>query len=71
MTTIDVRHYGTIGDGFADDAPAIQAALDAAVPGDVVYFPPDTFRLGRTLQVRTPRLTIKGGNFIPPPSEEG
>ena len=38
----NVRRYGAVGDGIADDAPAIQGALDAAGArgGGVVYLPP-------------------------------
>lgn len=30
MTTLDVRDFGSQGNGLPDDAPAIQAATDAA-----------------------------------------
>ncbi|MFE4691276.1 right-handed parallel beta-helix repeat-containing protein [Streptomyces sp. NPDC056749] len=44
----NVADYGAVGDGIADDLPAIQAALDAAYNqgGGVVIFPP-----GRTYSV--------------------
>lgn len=46
----NVADYGAVGDGTTDDAPAIQAALDAAYAqgGGVVLFPP-----GRTYAVGT------------------
>lgn len=43
----DVRSYGATGDGVADDAPAVGAALDAAATagGGTVLFPAGTYRL--------------------------
>ncbi len=35
----DVRAYGAAGDGSTDDTAAIQAAIDAAVSGGIIYFP--------------------------------
>lgn len=42
----DVTLYGAKADGEADDAPAVQAAADAAhaAGGGVVYLPPGTYR---------------------------
>jgi hypothetical protein len=49
----DVRQYGAKGDGVADDAKAIQSAVEAAraAGGGTVYLPAGTYRLftGRTL----------------------
>lgn len=47
--TLDVTHFGAVGDGQTDDAPAIRRALaaaQAAGPGATLTFPTKTFRLG-------------------------
>src|SRR5581483_8822214 len=36
----DVRRYGAQGDGVANDAPAIQAAINAAPANSSVFLPP-------------------------------
>lgn len=46
---INVRGYGACGDGSSDDAPAIQAALDAG--RGLVVIPYGVYRIGRTLRV--------------------
>ncbi|MEM6333024.1 MAG: glycosyl hydrolase family 28-related protein [Planctomycetota bacterium] len=46
---LSVADIGAIGDGAADDAPAIQAALDRKPP--VLVVPPGTYRIGRTLRL--------------------
>ncbi|MBN1934073.1 MAG: endopolygalacturonase [Anaerolineae bacterium] len=46
---INVRDYGARGDGDSDDAPAIQAALDAG--RGLVVIPYGVYRIGRTLRV--------------------
>jgi hypothetical protein len=43
--------YGAAGDGQADDAGAIQAAIDACPEGQVVYLPAGTYRVTSTLFV--------------------
>lgn len=47
---LNVKDFGAVGDGVADDQPAIQAALEAAAgPGEnegkPIYFPPGTYFL--------------------------
>ncbi|WP_433242440.1 glycosyl hydrolase family 28-related protein [Actinomadura nitritigenes] len=57
---INVRDTGALGDGVADDAPAIQAAFDE---GGWVYVPDGTYRLA-SLPLRTKgraRLTLSPG----------
>ncbi len=53
---LDLRKdFGAAGDGKADDSDALQKALDALRPQDaaakVLYFPPGTYRITRTLMV--------------------
>lgn len=60
--------FGAKGDGIADDAPAVQAALDAAsFGGGWVIVPPGDYRLA-TLPLRTWRKTrltlMPGARFI-------
>ncbi len=52
---VDVRAFGAVGDGVADDAAAIQAAIDSLdVRRGVVFFPPGSYRITST-------ITIGGG----------
>jgi len=52
-TVLDVRDYGAVGDGVADDAFAIQTALDTAnsVGGGTVFVPEGTFIIGTQLSI--------------------
>lgn len=59
---LNVRDYGAKGDGTTDDAPAIQAALNAALAADGgwVWVPPGTYKVA-TLPLRiyhNTRLTV-------------
>lgn len=48
----NVKKFGASGDGIADDAPAIQKAIDAALAdGGTVYFPAGRYRLKNTLTI--------------------
>lgn len=66
----DVRHYGAVGDGAADDTLAVGRAIDAierlaagrtdyASNGAVLYFPRGTYRLSATLRIRR-AMRIRG-----------
>jgi len=50
-TIYDVKTYGAIGNGTANDAPAIQPAIDAtsAAGGGVVCIPAGRYRVNSTL----------------------
>lgn len=54
FSVLNVRDFGAVGDGVADDTAAIQAALDAATqagqPGDV-FFPAGGYKITSTLRV--------------------
>ncbi len=49
---MNVRQFGAVGDGIADDTAAIQRAIDALQPnrGGTVAFPPGTYRTTRSLR---------------------
>src|SRR5437763_7422991 len=57
---LNVRTFGAVGDGTANDRAAIQTAVDAARPGATVYFPAGTYRLDDAIKVRHGRLTFAG-----------
>ncbi|MEU1422525.1 glycosyl hydrolase family 28-related protein [Kitasatospora sp. NPDC005751] len=59
----DVRAYGAVGDGAADDTAAVQAAINAAAAagGGTVYFPIGRYRV--VPAAGAPALTV-GGNGI-------
>lgn len=56
----NVRNYGATGNGSTDDRAAIQKALDAALPGDSVYFPAGTYRISGSINVHTSSVRVYG-----------
>ena len=64
----DVRAYGAAGDGATDDTAAIQAAIDRAKPGSVIYCPPGQYRcegqivLRDFLHLSGPTIQLGQGN---------
>ena len=52
--------YGALGDGVTDDTAAIQAALNAARPGQVVYLPQGTYAVTAPLTV--PASVVMSGS---------
>lgn len=70
MADVNVRDYGAVGDGVADDTAAIQASLDAAsTGGPVCYVPMGTYRLDGSLTVPN-GVTLKGASGGVPHSEQ-
>ncbi|MFA5292980.1 MAG: glycosyl hydrolase family 28-related protein [Phycisphaerae bacterium] len=57
---INVKDYGTVGNGTHDDAPNIQNAINAAQPGDVVYFPKGKYAIYSTINLTKSGITLLG-----------
>lgn len=58
---INVRSFGAVGDGAADDTASIQKALNAAHAGDTVYIPSGVYKLTDQLKWNhPPKATIMG-----------
>jgi len=55
---INVKDFGAVGDGTADDTLAIQAAITAATVGAAIYFPKGLYKASR-VQI-TKSITIFG-----------
>jgi hypothetical protein len=63
LGTINVKDktYGAKGDGTTDDTAALQAALDDAAPGGIVYVPHGIYRISVPL-VLPPAVTLRGSH---------
>src|SRR2546426_5017891 len=59
----NVRVFGAMGNGTADDTAAIQKAIDAArdAGGGLVFIPAGTYRVTSTVVLRSPVSGIGGG----------
>jgi hypothetical protein len=55
----NVRAFGAVGDGVADDYAAIQAAITACPAGGTVHLPAGVYRISAQLVV-PPRVTVRG-----------
>jgi hypothetical protein len=55
---VDVRAYGAVGNGVADDTAAIQAAIDATT--GTVLFPKGTYRTTGTITISTSGVVLSG-----------
>ncbi len=53
---INVKNFGAIGDGAADDTPAIQAAINSATSGCTIYFPAGFYKI--TAELNIPNTVI-------------
>ena len=58
----NVKKYGVVGDGVADDTAEIQALLDKASPGDVIYFPVGNYKISSGLTINQKMITLRGDN---------
>lgn len=58
--SINVRDYGVIGDGRADDSFGIQAAVSELHSGDTLYFPRGTYRFAERNPAGQAAVSITG-----------
>lgn len=60
---VNVRHsaFGATGDGTTNDQPAIQAAIDSAPSGALIYLPPGDYRVESPLRLRTGQTLMGAG----------
>jgi len=60
---VSVSSFGAAGQGLADDAPAIQRAIDAALPGDTVSIPAGEFVVRSAVRLKSGVCLAGSGLF--------
>lgn len=62
INVYNVKDYGAIGDGTADDTAAIQAAINAAqlANGGTVFVPAGLYKVTSTLTITSGRVVLQG-----------
>ncbi len=61
---VDVRDFGAVGNGSTNDAPAIQAAINAlGTGGGTVQFGPRTYRIGSAIVINSNSVRLQGAGF--------
>lgn len=61
-TQFNVKDYGALGNGTADDLVPLQNAINAAaIVGGIVFLPPGVYRISNTLTVKT-GVTLSGSH---------
>jgi len=68
---IHVRDFGAVGNGLADDAPAIQAAINALKTsgGGILQFGPRVYRIASPIVINGVTVTLQGSGFTEGPNE--
>lgn len=56
---VDVKSFGVVGDGTADDTTAFQKAIDAS-KGKVINIPPGRYKITNFLTIRNSGTVLKG-----------
>jgi hypothetical protein len=60
----NAREFGAEPDDDGDDAQAIQHALDVLEPGEVLWFEPGRYLVGKSLHVRRAGITLAGERAV-------
>ncbi|MCS6890389.1 MAG: hypothetical protein N2588_11055 [Rhodovarius sp.] len=70
--SVHVQDFGAVGDGVANDAPAIQAAIDHLKTrgGGIVQFGPRRYRLGGPVTVSGVTVRLQGAGFTEGPGPD-
>ncbi len=58
---INVKDHGATGNGTTDDASALQAIINSSPSGAIIFFPPGTYLIGSTLQLKATRSYVGAG----------
>ena len=68
---VHVRDYGAVGNGVADDGPAIQAAINTLkfMGGGILQFGPRTYRIASPVVINDVTVTLQGAGFTEGPNE--
>jgi hypothetical protein len=61
--TVNVKDFGAVGDGVADDAAAIQAAANAVLSEGCLFIPSGTYFLSTNVSVLNKRVLAHGAVF--------
>ncbi|MBX6372951.1 MAG: hypothetical protein IRZ13_01795 [Acetobacteraceae bacterium] len=69
---VHVRDFGAVGNGIADDGPAIQAAIDAlnAKNGGTLLFGPRRYRIASPVVIDGVSVVLQGAGFTEGPSAD-
>ena len=64
--SVNVKEFGAIGDGTADDTAAINSAIAAAPAGSTVFFPLGTYKLAGSVTVldQSVRIDAAAATFV-------
>src|SRR5437870_10433757 len=57
---VNVKEFGARGNGLADDTTAIQAAINAAKPGETIYFPAGVYSVSNFVVKNRSSLSFAG-----------